>query len=92
MHTLTPAGWFASARDPANLLLQAPEPLADGDRTIRVLTLLIVVVLVAFAVRTVGQALAPVIELARTFMAASIATVLMLAALVVAVVVAVGYA
>lgn len=92
MHTLAPTAWLASPHDQAFLLLQAPEPLAGGDRTIRVLTLLIVAILVVFAVRSVGQAVAPVIELARTFIAASIATLLVLAALVVAVVVAVGYA
>lgn len=88
MHTLAPTAWLASPHDRAFVLLQAPEPLAGGDRAIRVLTLLLVAVLVAFAVRAVGQAMAPVIELARTFMAASIATVLLLAALVLVVAVA----
>ncbi|MPZ25598.1 MAG: hypothetical protein GEV12_03920 [Micromonosporaceae bacterium] len=92
MNTLTAVAWLASPDEPASVLLQAPEPLADGDRALQLLTLLIVAVLVALAVRTVGQAVAPVIELARSFVATSIATLLILAALVVAFVVAVGYA
>jgi hypothetical protein len=71
--------------------LLAQDTIAGSEGSIRILTIGIVVVLVVFALRTVGRALEPIVELARSFVAASMAVLLMLAALVLAVVVAVGY-
>jgi hypothetical protein len=53
--------------------------------------MIIVVMLVVLVLRTVGRALAPIVELARTFVAASLAAALTLAALVLVVVIAVSY-
>lgn len=91
MPTLAPATLLASPPDQVSatfLLTQGPP--AGSDRAVRVLILAIVVVLVVLALRTVGRAVAPILQLAQSFVAVSLAAVLMLAALVLVVVVAVG--
>jgi len=89
MHTLAAHPRFATPLHHGDLLAQ--DPVAGGAGALRALTLIIIIVLVLLALRSVGRALEPIIALARTFVAASLAAVLMLAALVLVVVVTVGY-
>jgi hypothetical protein len=91
MHTISPHAWIARPPQPVSAVLLAQEPLAGSDRAARTLTMIIVVMLVVLVLRTVGRALAPIVELARTFVAASLAAALTLAALVLVVVIAVSY-
>jgi hypothetical protein len=91
MHTLSPFAWTASSPQTGYAVVLSQEPIGGGDRAVRTLTMIIIVVLVVLTLQTVGRALAPIVELARIFVAASLAAVLILAALVLVVVVAIDY-
>lgn len=90
MDTLVPPALLAypagtAAADPGSV-----EALAISDGATRALLLVLVVILVALALRAVARTLAPIADLVRTFVSASLAAVLVLVALLLVAVVAVG--